>query len=70
MRDLGLVFEGSGCAPMASLGDSGVNSDVTPCVPIVTLEVDNSPARLCLLCEASSSQDILLYVLGIRRKHP
>ena len=54
----------------ASLGDSWVNSDVTPCMPIVTLAVDNSPARLCLLCEASSSQDILLYVLAIRGKHP
>ena len=62
MRDSGLVFEGSVCAPMSSLlvCDSGVNSDVTPCVPVVTLAVDNSPARLCPLCDLSSVGDLLL----------
>ena len=41
----------------------GVNSGVTPCVPIVTLAVDNSPARLCPLCDLSSVGDLLLYLL-------
>ena len=32
------------------------DSDVNLCVPIVALAVDNSPARLCLLCNPSSVQ--------------
>ena len=44
----------------------GVNSSVTPCVPIVTLAVDNSPARLCPLCDLSSVGDLLLELLASR----
>ena len=62
-QDLGFVFEGSVRAPMLLFVILWVNSDVTLCVPIVTLVGDNSLARLCLLCETGSSRDILLHVL-------
>ena len=49
----GTCIEGSVRAPILLVALM-VSSDVNPCVPIVTLAVDNSPARLRLLCNPSN----------------
>ena len=66
MWDPGLVFKGSVCAPMLLL-DFGKNSIVNLYAPFVTLAVDNSPARFCLLRDSSSFRDVFsVYSLRLK----